>query len=485
LPRRVSQSFILILFFVLPLMHCGGIHSDDDLDLDFSSLQPRIISLDIPEEYDGTGGIITADVNGDGSRDFVVTRSGYVGVYSQERGRLWSRGIDLQLTSQSEKEGLPGLQSPGVQVAQANGQVELLLLTRSGNLMILEAETGENKAVVSLPVPSEAERWEHLVVANFRGEGDRDLLLQATNAEGYRMGRFLAAYSLDEITATPDPKPLWEKDDFIAAAHNGARVADINQDGRDEVLGGMIVGPDGKDLFRLDLVGHHIDSVFAAKVRPDISGLQVVALEEGGSRSLISGRMGRLLNRFVADGNRVFLFNHNGLIWETHYRHWEPQNAAIGNFAPQRRGLEIWCRSRFNRNQKPFVFDYRGRLLSRYELKDRAPEGWSENGLETIFTIDWTGGEKQLAVGKERHKSGHVAIFNPLTGRFLRVFEEDADHLFVADVSGDWREEIIVLSGRELRIYENPEPNRNPDREPLWTQNHYLRSKMTWNYYSP
>jgi hypothetical protein len=54
----------------------------------------------------------------------------------------------------------------------------------------------------------------------------------------------------------------------------------------------------------------------------------------------------------------------------------------------------------------------------------------------------------------------------------------------VADVSGDWREEIIVLNGDELHIYENPAPNPDPDRPSLWEQDHYHRSRLTWNYYS-
>ena len=99
--------------------------------------------------------------------------------------------------------------------------------------------------------PAEAERWEHLVVANFRGKGDRDLLLQATNAAGYRMGRFLAAYALDELLRDGEAAaPLWARDDFLANAHNGARIADLDGDGRHEVLGGDVIGPDGERLFR-------------------------------------------------------------------------------------------------------------------------------------------------------------------------------------------------------------------------------------------
>jgi hypothetical protein len=184
-------------------------------------------------------------------------------------------------------------------------------------------------------------------------------------------------------------------------------------------------------------------------------------------------------------GNRVFLYNHERLIWQTHYKHQEPQNAAIGNFDSIRPGLEVWCRSRYETHQIPFAFDAKGQLLGSYNMDEVAPKGWTIKGVEVIWTIDWTGEPKQLAAAKERHISGDVAIFDPITGSFLQRFEERADRLYVADVSGDWREEIIVLSGNELRIYENADPNPNPDRPPLWNQNHYRRNKMTWNYYSP
>lgn len=64
-------------------------------------------------------------------------------------------------------------------------------------------------------------------------------------------------------------------------------------------------------------------------------------------------------------------------------------------------------------------------------------------------------------------------------------FKERADRLYVADVAGDWREELIVLSGNELRIYQNEAKNPNPDRPRLWTKQHYRRAKSVWNYYSP
>jgi hypothetical protein len=78
-----------------------------------------------------------------------------------------------------------------------------------------------------------------------------------------------------------------------------------------------------------------------------------------------------------------------------------------------------------------------------------------------------------------------VSAKAPLAGRFVKRFAEKADRLYVADVTGDWREEIIVLNGSELRIYANDAPNPNPNRPRLWADRNYRRLKQCHNYYSP
>ncbi|AOX04208.1 hypothetical protein BJP34_09055 [Moorena producens PAL-8-15-08-1] len=435
--------------------------------LAYSQIEPLVIPVGGPAPDRRIGGLITTDINDDGQQDFIITKSDYIAVHDHSGKKLWAKQINIQVVGKSEQNGLPGTHGPGVQAADVDGdqKTEVLFLTKDNTLHIVEGVNGETQKTIKLPSPEGTEGWEHLVVANFRGKGDRDLLLQTTNAEGYRMGRYLAAYSLDNLLKGENLKPLWTRDDFLANAHNGARVADLDGDGKDEVLGGTIISPLGELLVRIPIKGH-IDSLFVADVRPDIPGLEVVALEEGG-------------------GNRVFLYNRDRVIWKTHYKHQEPQNAAIGDFDPQRPGLEVWCRSRYQKHQKPFVFDAQGQRIANYQMDDVAPKGWTDKGVEVIFPIDWTGESRQLVAVKERHKPGDVGIFDALSGEFLHRFKEQAARLYVADVSGDWREEVMVLNGNQLHIYSNPEANPNLDRPRLWTQNHYRRSKMTWNYYSP
>lgn len=427
---------------------------------------PFVIEIDIPAPEDSAGSMITADVDGDGLMDYLVTVRGYVACHGHDGAQRWLHEVDVMVGGSSEREGLPGHHGPGVAAGDVDGdgKTEVVYLLREGALRVVDGATGAERLRVALKAPAGAERWEHLAIANFRGTGDHDLLLQATNASDYRMGRYLAAFAYESLAAGK-LEPLWATDKFFACAHNGARLADLDGDGRDEVLGGMIISPEGKKLCEIPAKGH-LDSIFAGDVQPNRPGLEVVALEEGG-------------------GNQVFLCNAKKPIWESTYEGIEPQNAALGDFDPVRPGLEVWCRSRFDTDQKPFVIDARGELAAAYELATGAPDDWTKAGLEVICTIDWTGEPRQLAVAKERHEAGDICVFDPMNGAFIRRIQEQADRLYVADVSGDWREEILVLRGGSLRIYQNTDPNPNPGHARLWQSPVYRRMKMTWNYYSP
>lgn len=451
-----------------------------------------IIPLDItrsPDSDDSAGGLLVADLNDDGRMDYLITVPGRIAAYSNDGGKLWIIDADLVVGGSSEIHGLPGHHGPGVAAGDVDGDgsCEVLYLTRDGTLHIVDGTTGASESTATPAVPDGAERWELAMIADFRGAGDdRDILLQATNRAGYRTGRYLAAYAFDDLIA--GGKPLWTTDDFQSCAHNGARLADIDGDGRDEVLGGDILDQNGTHITSVIPSRSHVDGITVADLRPDLPGLEVVLLEEG--------------------DDHVQLLGMGGPIWREHFRRQEPQNTVVGRFKEGSDALYIWCRSRHNRSQRPFIFDAFGNLASRYNLDDVAPADWSPRGIEVIHTIDWTGERTQLACAKERHASGDVALFEPLTGRFVLRIEEQADRLYVADVTGDWREEIIVLTGTmpgddtpeggtsgdgdnasgggaALHVYANPAANPRPDEPRLWSDRNYRRLKQCHNYYSP
>jgi len=427
--------------------------------------QPVVIKLDMPPPQESEGGLIVADVDNDGAMDYLVTVPGHLVVHGNNGQKLWGKATDLVVGGQSESQGLPGHHGPGVAAGDVDGdgKCEVIFLTKDGVLHVVDGATGKEKMTAKPPVPKGAERWELAMVASFRDKGDQDILLQATNKDGYRMGRYLAAYAFDSLR--DGGKPLWTTEAFVSCAHNGSRLADLDGDGRDEVLGATILGPDGRVLTQAADFKGHIDSVFVADVRPEKPGLEVVLLEEG--------------------SNEVQVVGLGGPIWRKSLRRQEPQNAAVGKFKLGSDEIFVWCRSRYNEHQKPFVFDASGKIMFEYEMDRVAPPGWTTKGVEVIHTIDWTGKPQQLACAKERHESGDVGLFEPLTGQFVLRLPDKADRLYVADVTGDWREEILVLNGTELHVYSNAEPNPRPDHKRLWSDRNYRRLKQTHNYYSP
>ena len=427
--------------------------------------------LDIPAPQDSEGGIIAADVNDDGAVDILVTAIGHIAAYSNEGWKLWILETDVRIGGQSESQGLPGHHGPGVAAGDidGDGKTEVVFLTQDSVLHIVNGATGEEEATARPPVPDGAARWELAAIADFRGtDGDNDIILQATNESGYRTGRYLAAYAVEDLLAGNEP--LWTTDSFAACAHNGLRLADLNGDGRDEVLGAIVLGPDGETLISPAPYQGHIDSVFTRDVRPDLPGLEVVMLEEGSNHVQLLGLDGPIW--------RVANLNVEG-------RDREPQNAAVGRFQAGSNAMYVWCRSRPTEHQLPFVFDSEGEMVFTYEMDRVKPEGWTTSGVETIHTIDWTGKAHQLACAKERHTEDDVGLFEPLTGRFIERFDEEADRLYVADVTGDWREEVIVLSGSTMTIYQNLEANPRPNEPRLWDDRNYRRLKQCHNYYSP
>jgi hypothetical protein len=431
---------------------------------------PFVIKTSQPAADERRGGITVADLNGDGLMDFIYTTPGTIGAYDHWGKNLWLLKTEVRLSGQAESEGLPGLHHPGVQAADVDGdgKAEVVFLLEDGSVVVADGRTGRTELTGKPPLFGEVQKWEAFIICNLRGKGDRDIVLQATNPEGYRVGHYLQAHAINKL----ESEPLWRREGFGALAHGPVRAADLNGDGRDEIAGFVIARADGSlpKQWQYAPIGDgpsfHIDSVFTYDVRPDAPGLEVVLLEEG--------------------RNHVALVNlEKGVLWHTHHRGQEPQNAAVGDFDPSRPGLEIWCRSRNDVNQTPWVLDAQGRVIAEWEMAKVAPPGWTDQGVEEIAVIDWDGSGPRYCAAKERHRQGDICIFEPMSGKFLRRWKEKAARIFVADVAGDWREEIIVVSGNEVRVYWNDEPNEHPKRPRYWSQNHYRRSKANWNYYSP
>lgn len=439
---------------------------------------PFVISLDQEPAEDSAGGIALGDLNGDGLLDYLFTTSKSIGAYDHSGKKLWVLKESLRRGGSAESVGLPGHNHPRTEAhdIDADGVTEVMFLRDDGEFVVLNGRSGEIESVWRPKVHPSAKSWEAFTVCNLRGTGDFDVIFEAcptsgaASKRGQMRGTVLSAFA---FTGLKD-EPLWSTDGYWPQAHSPLRVADVDLDGLDEVVGITFIEEDGQfnshwnytDRWKPKKHGSfHLDSLFVYDVLPEEPGMEVVLLEEG--------------------ANAISLVGPTEYFWRHDYKRQEPQNAAVGEFSLEHPGLETWCRSRYNQHQKPWVFNAKGKLISVWDMDEKSPEGWTESGVEIINTIDWDGGPLQYAAAKERHTEGDVCIFQPVTGEFVRTWKDQAARLMVADVAGDAREEIIVQAGKEIHVYWNEAPSKNPQAPRLWGKNAYKRAKANYNYYSP
>jgi len=420
----------------------------------------REFPLAQPVPGDGGGGPFAHDLNGDGRLDFVVTSEGHLGAYDHSGRMLWMRSDDVHLW--------PYAQHPCAIAGDldGDGRQEVACLADARTIVILDGETGAADGELKLPADAVA-----LAIANLRGEGDRDILVQYSQTH-------IAAIRADT------GKALWETDEYQGIEHSPLRQADIDGDGLDEVAGSSIIDNDGRKMNDWDIgdVWASMDSIVIADVMPGYP-LEVVLAEQMGARSHTD---------VVAPG-KIVLESLNPWDWE------DPDKVAVGDFDPARPGLEIFNRSSggdgvaprgkeepFVNEEGPWVIDSSGDLLAKYYVNDHKPEWWTGHGIEEVCRIDWDGDGADELVCKERHKSGAAAIVAPLRGEFQEIFPGHATRVYGIDLMGDSREEVVTTDEDGMvRVFRNARPNPNPPRPRPWDLQQYKRQKQNWNYYSP
>jgi len=438
-------------------------------------------SLDSRQPVPGRGHISVADTDNDGEMEYILmTKTGIedqpgtagIGVYDHDGKLVWyNHGISIHTMTNAENFGLPGHSAPGYSKGDIDedGQIEIVYIKEDRKtLVILNARNGVQEKTINLNPSSSESGFGLCQIVNLRGAGDRDVICQGWDIDHFN---YLAAYRTDTGSR------LWSRSDYMSVKHGGFRAVDLDGDRRDEVAGSIMVDDDGSRMnswnYPININIHdspHFDSIFIYDVRPDLPGMEVVLLEE----------------TWTGDVDYTAVVNEDKIVWRKWHNGWEPQNAAIGEFDTSRPGLEIWCRSRFDADQRPWVHDAKGNVIASWVMNDKKPGDWSTGGIEVINVIDWTGGQKQYIAAKERHVSGKVAVIDPMTGNFIKVWQNQAARLYVADVSGDYREELVVLNKNEMKVYVYWNPASNSNTKPrYWNYNYYTRQKDNFNYYSP
>jgi hypothetical protein len=439
------------------------------------------------------GSIFVHELDGDGLFDFVVTAEGTVSAYDHFGALLWLESASIHLPEAANGGGgYPGRHAPGAIAADidGDGSAEIAFIGDDGIVRIRDGASGaprnaENEAAFTFPGA------EAIVAANFRGLGDRDALVQYTQNE-------LRAISLE------DGATLWQTTEWSGMEHSAVRVADMDGDGLDEVIGPNFLGPDGVRLNGWDLQADRgtvvvgLDSLAVGDVVPGMP-LEIALAETAPDESGIGIQSGETI-----------VVNPDAILWGTTRpsedipptgqcaTEKDPDKLAIGDFDPASAGLEIFARSACANH--PWVMGSDGAIVATWNIADTAPEGWylgggkfpdSEGGIDVVTPIQWDAEGAQHVLLKERHLDRKAALVAPMSGAFLQVFDVLAARTYVADIAGDYREEVIVVeasatgNGRVL-VFWNETPNANPSaRARRWDEQFYRRIKQNWNYYSP
>ncbi|MFQ6133090.1 MAG: silent information regulator protein Sir2 [Armatimonadota bacterium] len=301
-------------------------------------------------------------------------------------------------------------------------------------LMVLDGETGRERARTDWLSRDGFESYNYycrnfLAIAYLDGQKPSIIMQRGT-------------YTIIKIAALDaDLNQIWyweaSGDDarFRGQGAHTLQPADIDGDGRDElVIGSGAIDDDGKALWCTGL--RHPDGMHVADIDPDRPGLEVFYGIEPGRKEnavcLVDARTGEILWGYVG---------------QTRHVHGQGMCADIIPDAP---GMECYAGEKDGSNY--WLYSAKGEVLSKDKLGGLAPPTayWDARPQKEIVL----GGKIQQYQGEQ---------YARIEGRIIAI----------ADVLGDWREEIIASVNGELRLYTTTIPADT--RRVCLMQNHLYR----------
>ena len=210
---------------------------------------------------------------------------------------------------------------------------------------------------------------------------------------------------------------------FAGQGYHNMTIADVDYDGKDEVMfGNLALDDDGKPMYTTGL--HHGDALHLGDLLPSRPGLEMYTVQEYRGAdygfSMRDARTGEILY---------------GLHTDT-----DVGRGCTADLDPRYEGEEAW-------SAYGAMTSADGTVIS------------TNYSVPANFTIYWDGD-----LGREIEDGNGVYKFNPSTNRMNAIFKATGAHsinaaksnpCLQADILGDWREELIFPSNdnKSLRIY--------------------------------
>jgi rhamnogalacturonan endolyase len=268
----------------------------------------------------------------------------------------------------------------------------------------------------------------------------------------WRGGALTSRWVFDSGSAPP-PYPNPAASPFSGQGNHSLAVADVDGDGRDEIVyGAMVVDDNGKGLFSTGL--RHGDALHAGDLDPARPGLEVFGIHENENATVALGTPGAALYD-ARDG---------AIVWSV-LRGGDVRRGLAADIDPRHPGHEFWTLPSVG------LLDTQGRRISDAPASANFAVWWDADTLREILDGNW------------------IAKWDPAAASLVRLLTADgaaasngskATPSLSADIMGDWREEVIwrAADNASLRIYSTTTPAVN--RLPTLMHDRTYRLAVAW-----
>lgn len=348
---------------------------------------------------------------------------------------------------------------------EKEGRVQGKVLKGPEFLTVFNGLTG--KALVTtnyIPARGKLEDWGD----NYGNRSDRFLACvayldgkhpSAVFCRGYYGKTVLAAWDFRDGKLTP----RWIFDStapgnstYSGQGNHNLSVADVDGDGRDEIIyGAAVIDDDGKGLHTTGF--GHGDALHVSNLDPAKPGLEIVTIQEK-----------------FGDAGISFRNAHSGAVY------WKKPSVRAGpdgegpargialDIDPRHRGHEVWA---FGAGITG-LFNVQGERIS-----DKTPRScnfgiwWDGDLLRELLDRNYISKWNWIDASETRLLTATNCVWNNGT---------KSNPVLVADILGDWREEVIwrTEDNKELRIYTSPHPTNH--RLPTLMHDRQYRLAIAW-----
>ena len=251
----------------------------------------------------------------------------------------------------------------------------------------------------------------------------------------WRRGTLTSRWVFDSGSAPP-PYPNPAASPFSGQGYHSLSIADVDADGRDEIVyGSMVVDDNGKGLFSTGL--RHGDALHVGDLDPARPGLEVFGIHENEDATVALGTPGLAL--YDARTGEIIW----GLLPGV-----DVGRGVAADIDPRHHGAEFWTEAPTG------LLDVKGQKISEAPPSSNFAVWWDADPLREILDRNW------------------ISKWDPTTASLVRLLTADgaaannggkATPALSADFFGDWREEVIWRSAdnASLRIYTTTIPATN------------------------